>query len=183
MTRLVRRVGAVLALQLLAACGVFGHTSTPRPETDLAATLAQADREVLATRFGIADKLLSDFAAQHPATAEGSEASFWRALYKLDPANQTASPHDALVLLDAYLASSLTTPHRAAATTLRHIAATFERGPAVVTQTVTVPGAPAGAKSDDKSKDDEVARLKEELAKANAELERIKRRVATPAKP
>ena len=184
MTRAVRRVGVVVALQLLAACGVFGHTSAPSPAKDLAATLAQADREVLATRFGIADKLLSDFAAQHPASAEGAEASFWRALYKLDPANQTASPHEALVLLDAYLASSLTTPHRAAATTLRHIAATFERGPAVVTQTVTVPGpGGSGAKSDDKSKDDEIARLKDELAKANAELERIKRRVATPAKP
>jgi hypothetical protein len=37
-----------------------------------------------------------------------------------------------------------------------------------------------GATAPTGSRDEELARVKDELAKANAELERIKRRVATP---
>ncbi len=173
-------LGAMLALT---GCAAFSSgPSVPTPQMQLNDTLAQADREVLASRFGVADRLLADFADQHRQMAEGYEATFWRALYKLDPTNQTASPHDAVVMLDAYLAASLTAPHRSAATTLRRVAAALDRGPVVVTQTVPSGGAsPSAAKSDDlKARDDEIARLKDELAKANAELERIKRRVATP---
>ena len=36
----------------------------------------------------------------------------------------------------------------------------------------------SAVKAEDKARDDEILRLKDELAKANAELERIKRRLA-----
>lgn len=179
-----RAVGALAWLYvmlLLTGCSVFSsHSSAPTPQDELRGVLAQADREALASRFGVADRLLADFADQHRNTVEGYEATLRRALYKLDSTNQTASPHDALVMLDAYLASSLTVPHRGVATALRRVAAVLERAPAVVTTTVTAPSGGSGSGASDKARDDEIARLKEELAKANAELERIKRRVATP---
>jgi hypothetical protein len=168
----------LLGLLALSACGPFhGGSRGPDLQNEWATTLAYADREVLATRFGVADKLLADFAERHAKTSEGYEATFWRALYKLDPTNGTATPHDAAVLLDAYLASSLTVPHRGAATTLRRVAGVLDKPPAVAA--AGVPTAPASTASD-KARDEELVKVKEELAKANAELERIKRRVATP---
>ena len=38
----------------------------------------------------------------------------------------------------------------------------------------------AESRADEKARDEEITRLKEELSKANAELERIKRRLAQP---
>jgi hypothetical protein len=166
-------------LLALSACGMLhGATPTPDPRTEWATALAQADREVLASRYGVADRVLADFAERHPNTNEGYEAIFWRALYKLDPTNATATPRDAETLLDTYLSASLAVPHRGAATTLARIASALQK-PATVAAS-SAPSAPAPSASADKGRDEEVARLKEELAKANAELERIKRRVATP---
>lgn len=169
---------ALVATVALGGCGLLHHAApVTAVESEWSATMAQVDREVLATRFGVADRLLSDFADRHPNTSDGYEATFWRALYKLDPSNATASPREAATLLDSYLASSLTAPHRSAATTLRRIATTLDR-PAVATS-----GASSGTaqpSTGDKARDDELARVKDELAKANAELERIKRRVASP---
>jgi hypothetical protein len=164
---------SLVVLLAISACSPLrGGPPAPDIQNEWATTLAQADREVLASRFGVADKLLADFTAKYAKTSEGYEATFWRALYKLDPTNSTATPHDAAALLDAYLASSLTVPHRGAATTLRRIAGVLDKPSAV-----TVAGAPSAPTA---SRDEELARVKDELAKANAELERIKRRVATP---
>jgi hypothetical protein len=177
--RALRTSVAMLGVLALSACGPLrGAPSVPDIQSEWGATTAQAEREALASRFGIADKLLVDFAARHPATVEGYEASFWRALYKLDPANGTATPRDAAVLLDAYLAASLAAPHRAAATTLRHVATALERAPAASVSASGAPSMPASAS--DKARDEELTRVKDELAKANAELERIKKRVAAP---
>jgi hypothetical protein len=170
---------SLLGVLFLSACGMIHNApALPDPRTEWATAQEQADREVLSGRFGVADRVLAEFAERHPSTNEGYEAILWRALYKLDPTNATATPRDAEVLIDTYLAASLAVPHRGAATTLRRIAAALERpAPAAVASTSN---ASTPTTATDKSKDDEVARLKDELAKANAELERIKRRVATP---
>ncbi len=178
--RLPRASLTLVGLLLLSACGTIHRAAPlPDPRNEWEAALAQAEREVLAARFGVADRVLADFAEHHPNTNEGFEAIFWRALYKLDPTNATAAPHDAAALLDTYLAASLTVPHRAAATTLRRVAGSLER-PAPAPAVASTPNSSTPSTGTDKSKDEEVARLKDELAKANAELERIKRRVATP---
>jgi hypothetical protein len=161
----------------LSACGMLHSAVMPDPRTEWATALAQADREVLASRFGVADRVLADFADRHPNTSESYDALLWRALYKLDPTNATATPRDAEALLDNYLSASLAVPHRGAAITLRRIAVALDKpAPAPVASTTNAAPTPAT----DKSRDEEVARLRDELAKANAELERIKRRVATP---
>lgn len=158
---------------------------SPVDEGALTATLQQAEREALASRFAVADRLLADFASAHPNTAAAVETGFWRALFKLDAANQSASPRDAIAMLDSYLAISAPVSHRGAASALRRVAIALDRPATVV---VSASGATAGgrtdakadARPDDKAREEEVQRLKDELAKANAELERIKRRLAQP---
>jgi hypothetical protein len=169
----------LIGLLLLSGCGMI-HRATPIPDprTEWEEALAQADREALAGRFGVADRMLADFAERHPTIHESYDALFWRALYKLDPTNATAGPREAQALLDSYLSAPVSVAHRGAATTLRRIAAGLER-PAPPPVASTSNASPPATASD-KNRDEEVARLKEELAKANAELERIKRRVATP---
>src|ERR1043165_4782294 len=67
--------------------------------------LSQASHEAAEGRFATADKLLADFTVRFAATPEAAESMYWRAIYKLDPSNAGGSPHDAVVLLDGYLAS------------------------------------------------------------------------------
>ena len=147
----------------------------PTSRSEWAAWLVQASQEASAGNYAIADKLLGDYSVRYPASPEAAETMYWRALYKLDPGNPMAAPRDASVLLDGYLSSG-TNAHRAEAQTLRRVATSLEAqarptAPAVKTEVVKV---------DDKARDDELARLREELARANAELERIKRRLAQP---
>jgi hypothetical protein len=173
-------------LLLADGCTPFlrANASPPAPaEGRLSATLQQAEREALALRFGVADRLLAEFAEQHPGAPESVEVGFWRALFKLDPANQTGGPRDAIALFDAYLAAPQTVAHRGAATSLRRVALVLDRPPTVVAASAAPGPVAPTAKAEpkpDQSNADEVQRLKEELAKANAELERIKRRVAPP---
>jgi hypothetical protein len=160
-----------LATLLLLACLPLRSTTDPDPRTEWAAAQAQAASEVLAGRYGIADKVLADFAVRFPSTPEAIETSYWRALYKLDPANQTASPRDAAALFDAYLAVSAPTVHRADASALRRVASVLDRASSGTASTPAPPSATSA---------EEVQRLRDELAKANAELERIRRRLAQP---
>ena len=89
----------------------------------------------------------------------------------------TAAPREALALLDTYL-SSTAGSHRTEAQTLRRVAAALETRAAAAT--VAAQLKPEPPKVEDKAKDEELQRVKDELAKANAELERIRRRLAQP---
>jgi hypothetical protein len=182
---MMRKIIPFFAL-VLAACQL-GHgaavDTTPAPQAEWPALAAQASQEAGAGRFSIADRLLTDFAARYPASNEAGEATYWRAMYKLDPSNPNASPREAGLLLDAYVANAVA-PHRTEAFTLRRIAAVLEgRTTPAPTQASIVRTAPVDTQAADKAKDDELARLRDELAKANAELERIRKRLAQPTKP
>lgn len=172
----MRRLLAASVLLLTACHGAAPATSpSPASRADWTAYQLQVSQEIGAGRYGVADKLLGEFATRYPASGEAVEAMYWRALYKLDPANQTGSAHDAAVLLDGYLAAP-SAPRRAEAAMLRRVAAALELRQTATTTLAVPPKA-------DQATTDEVARLKDELAKANAELERIKRRLAQPTKP
>lgn len=182
--RPVRRLAALLATTLLAttllgACAALrGNPPNAPVDGEWNTTLTQARQEALAMRFGIADHLLSDFSTRHPGALEALDANYYRALFKLDPANATGSVRDAEALLDAYLAVSGPLPMRADATSLRRIATALERTSTVASSASSAPA--ASSTPDSKARDEEVQRLRDELAKANAELERIKRRLAQP---
>ncbi len=165
----------------LAAChgGSSSAVSVPAPEAELPALVSQAAQEAGAGRYGVADRILADFTARYPASSEGAECMYWRAIYKLDPANPNAAPREAIGLLDGYAANP-NAPHRVEAVTLRRLAAVLEMRTSAIPTIVQRPAVDATA---DKSKDEEMDRLKDELAKANAELDRIKKRLAQPTKP
>lgn len=174
--------GAAVLLVMGACRGSQTQLTTPVPApvtsaTEWAATLAQASREARDGRFTIADKLLADFSSRNASAAEAPEAMYWRALYRLDPANQGASARDAAALFDMYLTSGHTSRRNEAAT-LRRVAGTLEAS-ASASSSATAPRSET-VRTDDKAKEEELARLRDELAKANAELERIKRRLAQP---
>ena len=118
-------------------------------------------------------------------------------MYKLDPSNRDLSIESAIASLDGYLADTRPHQHAAEARTLRRVAGELDRlnrlaGNALAQQIKDVNAAPsttAGATeargetakpSADTAAQDEIKRLKDELAKANAELERIRRRLAQP---
>ena len=179
--RTIARFARAAVLSVAGGCAQLrAANATPQPmEGQLAATLRQADQEAVALRFGVADRLLAEFADTHAGTPEAVETAFWRAVFKLDTANQTGTRREAVALLDGYLNGSTSVAHRGAALALRR-AASVER------TVVTVPGpstpaAPSTAPSvrADVSTE-EVQRLRDELAKANAELERIRKRLSQP---
>jgi hypothetical protein len=173
----VRRIARCLTLFAFAALslGVGGCVHRPpflRPAAErqwpaayLAAQLA-ADRGAYAD----ADKTLGDFAAAHPNTPQALESGYWRAVYKLDPANKEGNTRDAIAGLDKYLAAPNGT-HRGEATTLRRVAG----------QLVALDRALA-QKPDEASvaREEELKKLRDELQQTKDELDRIKRRLAAP---
>jgi hypothetical protein len=195
-----------VAASLVVAAMASGCVSFHRPERLLPApvrqwptTLARAQAAAARGDFDQADSVLAQFATAYPGTPETLETAYWRALYRMDPSNHAESMPSAMASLDGYLADHRPRPHVAEAETLRrlagqidglnHLAATTIAEPKEVA-TAPVPKTAAGdlrsdaAKSaDTQANEAEIKRLKDELAKANAELERIKRRLSQPPPP
>jgi len=162
----------------------------PAPARQWPSTLETAQGLVRARQFDAADSLLASFASRYPGSAESFESSYWRALYKMDPLNPHPSLATAVAALDAYIGNTKSHEHAPEAATLRRVAAQIENlnrlaanalsstreTPGQPTDTVTVKVG-AGAST---AADEEIKRLRDELAKANAELDRIRRRLAQP---
>jgi hypothetical protein len=119
------------------------------------------------------------------------ESLYWRAVTQLDTASTPAGLSGAVSLLDGYLASTRI-EHRAEASVMRRYAIAAQqlaRAEGTVT-TRPVEGeqrtdATKRAEPESRREEDarEIQRLKDELAKANAELERIRKRLANPKDP
>ena len=173
--RSARRSPAMIALALLLASGCIHRPRFLQPEAQRAwpATYLSAQNAADRGAYDDADKLLADFARGHPNTAQAAEANYWRAVYKLDPANKGASTRDAIAGLDAYIAST-NVDHRGEATTLRRLATQLLSLDKALAQKPDE--APVAAKS----RDEEVQKLRDELQATKDELERIKRRLAAP---
>jgi TolA-binding protein len=179
-TSLTRVLRVTILAAALTACHATPPQVAPVPaaQSEWSATLLQSRDEISAGRYAVAERLLAEFAARYPASPEATEATYWRALYKLDPANPAAAPHDASLLLDSYLAAG-PSAHQTEAQVLRRIAAVLEARTLASTATTPVVAEKLRT-TDEKAKDEELQRVKDELAKANAELERIRRRLAQP---
>ena len=110
-------------------------------------------------------------------------------MFKLDPANRSGSPRAATERLDEYLADSTATLHRTEAATLRRIAAALDsltQRPTVVASAADDPARAAEAQQAQQREDElqkENQRLKDQLDKTNAELERIKKRLQERTPP
>jgi hypothetical protein len=119
------------------------------------------------------------------------EGLYYRALTLLDSSATTPSLDSAVYYLDRYLASSYKQDHAWEAVVLRRLVVESLELRRVQVALQRDSGRPSGrrtetsggevVRSDDASR--EIQRLKEELAKANAELERIRKRLANPRDP
>ena len=168
------------------------------PPSDFDRALSHARRNVDARNYWAADRLLEEFARTHPDTREGREIAFWKAAYLVDPANDRGSLSAGIAALDAYLAADSSGWYRNEAIVLRRTAIVAQRahnptgGSRGTSTTASGSTSPPGGTDTvvvvSRSRDEEIASLKEqlakskeELAKVSDELERIKKRLANPS--
>ncbi|MEO5580374.1 MAG: hypothetical protein ABIR58_06915, partial [Gemmatimonadaceae bacterium] len=90
---------------LLAACTPAPGARAPTPVASYAATVAAAQKRADSGDYAGADRILADFALHARDKSEAQEASFWRALYLVDPANRTSSMVEGIRALDIYLSA------------------------------------------------------------------------------
>lgn len=126
-----------------------------------------------------------------PAPAAAPDSLYWKAIHQLDASNQQGSLDSATAYLEAYLAAGTTQPHRREALVLRQLARDARRlarveGALQQARADSSPSRPqneAEVKRRDEESLKEIQRLKDELAKANEELERIRKRLTAPKPP
>ena len=171
-----RRALILLALAA-AACSKQPVTTAPRPAAEFANAIEAARQKVDSGDYTGADRVLADFALAHQGKVEAREIAFWRALYIVDPANKTGSTAQGIRALEAYLANLGPIWYRPQAEVLRRTA--------LVVQQVKLAQLPRPINGRDTvtvTREEELAALRDQLAKANAELERIKKRLANPGR-
>jgi hypothetical protein len=152
--------------------------SAPAPAQAYAEVLKDAEERVQKGDHAGADRILADFALKLPGTEEATEIAFWRALYMVDPANKRTSIPEGIRALDIYLATPGTRWYRSQAEVLRRTAQSVQ---ALRTATQAQPRV-VGRDTVFVTREEEIAVLRDQLAKANAELERIRRRLANPTR-
>ena len=168
---------SAVALSLVfVACRQSPVVSAPPPDA-FAMAIAAAEKRVEAGDYSGADRILADFGLKARGTPEATESAFFRAIYMVDPNNKNASMSEGVRALDIYLGTPGATRYRSEAHVLKRTAQAVlalraaSQAPRVVGRdTVFV------------TREDEIAALKDQLAKANAELERIKKRLANPSR-
>lgn len=179
------------ALLATAACAPLRRSPTAAELTVREWSQALADARVAAEsgKHADADRVLATFASRHPGTPQAMETLYWRGLYRLDAANRVHTATDALAMLDAYLlarpADTTVYPFRHEVVVLRRVAAATEQlGRALASaqrERAASPPPPADPRPVDvAARDQEIQRLRDELTATKAELDRIKRRLATP---
>jgi outer membrane protein assembly factor BamD (BamD/ComL family) len=194
-----RRALGALGLALVAGCSSLNARTAPAPDKSWPAALATAQSDAGQGKFDAADSVLADFATRFPGSPEAAETAYWRALLRMDPTNPHQSLSGAMAGLDGYLTDTRPRRHVTEATTIRRAAGQLDGlnklAASAVAQakdaTITAKdakaqaadaAAAAAAKATDvpPSADAEIKRLKDELAKANAELDRIRKRLTQP---
>lgn len=126
------------------------------------------------------------FGKKTQPTPDETEALYWRAVVNLDPANRAGSLDSAVALLDQYLSSTSRLAHPSEANALRALARDAQQLGRVQqalrqarTDARQGPEQAAETRSNEEASK-EVQRLRDELAAARAELERIKKRLSNP---
>jgi hypothetical protein len=171
-----KRVLLGIAL-LLGGCARPPASAPASPGMEFANAIEAARQRVDSGDYPGADRILAEYALRHPGTAEAREIPFWRAMYIVDPQNRTASIAQGIRALDLYLASDGAIWYRPQAEVLRRTA--------LVIQSIRQAQIPRQVNGRDTvfiTREEEIAALRDQLAKANAELERIKKRLANPGR-
>lgn len=188
------KFAGVVLIMVVAACAHLPVTD-PGIHSDWNRTLYNARRDADAGNYFATSKLLDEFVRLHPDTREAREIAFWKAVYLVDPGNPQGSLAGGIAALDSYLASTDSTGwYTDEARILRRTAATAQSINAITSNQTTQADSSSPPTKDtvvvaSRSRDEEIASLKDqlakskdELAKVSAELDRIKKRLANPDK-
>lgn len=175
---------AALGLALgLGGCATTVHRSMPPVSNEWINTLGAAKEAVADGRYSDADRTLQDFMLAYAGEDEAREAAYWRALFTLDPSNRGGDTRNAEKQLEEYLSDTATTLHRTEAVTLRRLAATIDS--IGRTHRISISSSDAAraeqaeqAEQREAELQKEIQRLKDQLEKTTAELERIKKRLS-----
>jgi len=124
-------------------------------------------------RFTVADSILAAFVQAEAGSDDASEAAFWRALLRADPKNPAFAPASARAALEEYASAEGARRRIDAGVVLRLLSVSDSLRAAQASQR-------AATELRDRSRDEELQKLKEELARTQAELDRIKRRLGPP---
>ncbi|PYP80565.1 MAG: hypothetical protein DMD35_04450 [Gemmatimonadetes bacterium] len=149
--------------------------SVPTASSEWPATYARVLTDANESRSSTADRTLAEFAQRFPGSPEAAEVPYWRALLKLDPSN-AAAVHESMTLLESYLAGTPSGTHRLEAGVVHRLGLALEQRNATIAAMPTV----TAVRPDDKAREEELQKLRDDLAAANAELARIRRRVVRP---
>ncbi|MDQ3698187.1 MAG: hypothetical protein M3373_09205 [Gemmatimonadota bacterium] len=159
------------------------------PALDWITAITVAQQSAAAGHYTRADSALAAFITDTPGTREAHEALYWRAIYQLDPANPDRSPTLGFALLERYLADSPYVGRAPEARVLRwmtlrldSLQRELETASAAADSIQVVEVAPPPSAREEEL-EREVQRLKDQLEKANAELDLIRRRLTAPRRP
>lgn len=135
-------------------------------------TLAAALRAAEAGRYEDADQQLLQYGIRHAGTKEGTESDFWRAVIKADPNNTAPEPRERMALFDAYIAAGTDTPHYLEAVVFRRLLEVAESSRAAIASLRSA------NEARQRTREDEIRKLSDDLDRTMAELDRIKKRLA-----
>ncbi len=147
--------------------------SLPPAEPPWIGTLAAVRAAVDSGRFAAADTILASFEQTQAGTSDVNESAFWRAMLRADPRNPAFTPADARAALEGYLTLEGAQRRTEAGVMLRLLALSDS------IRTVHV-GQRAAAAAEIRSRDEELQKLRDDFARTQAELDRIKRRLGAP---
>jgi hypothetical protein len=184
----------------ISACNTLRANTGPDPDS-WSGVLTAARSRAFAGQFDAADSILARFANRNPGTHEALETTYWRALFRSDPTNPRVSLTGAMAGLDGYLADPRPRDHAVEAASMRRVIGQLDGLNKMAAMAMaqakdaTLTAKDAKAQAADAraeaakagevplSADAEIRKLKDELAKANAELERIRKRLGQPPPP
>jgi hypothetical protein len=124
-------------------------------------------------RFSTAESILVNFERVERDSPDVAESAFWRAMLRADPRNPAFSPTDARAALEAYLTTPDAQRRTEANVMLRLLALSDSLRSAQAAQK-------SATDARDRAREEELQKLRDDLQRTQAELDRIKRRLGPP---
>jgi hypothetical protein len=146
---------------------------SPPPEPPWARTVAAVRAAADSGRFSTADSILAAFDRSHPESPDVTESAFWRAMLRADPRNPAFEADSARRGIEAYLASPNPRRRTEAGVMLKMLELSDSLRAAQATQR-------SSAEARDHAQEEEIQKLRDDLQRTQAELDRIKRRLGSP---
>ena len=146
---------------------------SPPPEPPWPRTVAAVRAAVDSEQFSRADSILAAFERAERDSPDVAESAFWRAMLRADPRNPAFEPQEARRGIEVYLAAPDPRRRTEAVVMLKLLELSDSLRAAQATQR-------SAAEARDHAQEEEIQKLRDDLQRTQAELERIKRRLASP---